>query len=117
MGIKSELIPRIATGFSGGIARSNNMCGAVSGAVMAVNLALGRDLPDDPREKDYEVVQKLLRVFEGRFGALNCGELLGCDLGTREGLEFFVANNLRQRCRGYAEEAAALAISLLGEHA
>ncbi len=117
MGIRSDIIPRIATGFCGGIARSNNMCGAVSGAIMAVNLVLGRDLPADSREKDYTVILELLKVFEERFGSTNCGELLGCDLGTPEGLEFFVANKLMKRCLGYTEQAAAMAMSLLGDHA
>ena len=41
-GIESELLPRIATGFGGGMARTCGDCGAVTGAMMAVGLALGR---------------------------------------------------------------------------
>jgi len=37
-GIKSDLIPKIATGICAGISRTNNICGALSGAIMAILL-------------------------------------------------------------------------------
>jgi C_GCAxxG_C_C family probable redox protein len=33
-GIQSDLIPKIATGFCSGIARTGSICGAVCGAIM-----------------------------------------------------------------------------------
>ena len=38
--IRSDLIPRIATGFCSGVARTGGMCGAVSGAVSYTHLTL-----------------------------------------------------------------------------
>ena len=38
-----SIIPRIATGFGGGVGRNGDICGALSGAVIAIGLALGRD--------------------------------------------------------------------------
>jgi len=113
-GIACDLVPRIATGFCGGLARSGGMCGAVSGAVMALNVVLGRDAPDAPRDADYAAVRKLLSAFTERFGTVNCGELLGCDLDTPEGQAFYKENELSQRCRRYTEEAARMAADLLG---
>jgi dihydrofolate reductase len=43
VGVISPLIPRIATGFCGGIARTCGMCGAVAGGVMALGILYGRD--------------------------------------------------------------------------
>jgi C_GCAxxG_C_C family probable redox protein len=43
-GAKSDLIPKIATGLCGGIARTGGICGAVSGGVLAINMATGRKL-------------------------------------------------------------------------
>jgi len=34
-GIQSPVIPRIATGFGGGFSRTKNVCGALSGGIMA----------------------------------------------------------------------------------
>ena len=113
-GIESGLVPGIATGFCGGMARTGNMCGAVTGAVMAINIVLGRDAPDGPRDEDYAAVRKLLRRFEGKFGSSNCSELLGCDLDTPEGRDYYKQNDLARECRRYTEEAARMAISLLG---
>ena len=37
-GIESEIIPKIASCFAGGIGNSGSVCGAVTGAVMAIGL-------------------------------------------------------------------------------
>ncbi|MBN2028276.1 MAG: C_GCAxxG_C_C family protein [Actinobacteria bacterium] len=114
-GITSELVPRIATGFCGGMARAGEMCGAVSGAVMALSVVLGRDDPDGPRDADYAAVRTLLDSFADSFGSTNCRELLGCDLGTPEGQAFYKKSNLSRRCRRYTEEAARMVAALLDE--
>ena len=45
-GVESELLPRVATGFGGGMARTGGACGALTGAIMGVGLALGRSSGD-----------------------------------------------------------------------
>jgi C_GCAxxG_C_C family probable redox protein len=112
-GISSDLIPKIATGFCGGIAHTCNMCGAVSGAIMALGMLLGRDGPEDSREELYIAVQKLLDEFEEKYGSTNCSELLDCDLGTQEGMEKYLDNDLGVRCREFTEEATRMAMSML----
>jgi C_GCAxxG_C_C family probable redox protein len=114
-GIKSDLIPRIATGFCSGVSRTCGTCGAVSGAIMAINLFTGRNSPTGSVTESYNAVQKLLRMFENRFGSTNCRELVGCDLGTEEGQNFFKSNNLREKCRRYTEEATGMALLLIEE--
>jgi C_GCAxxG_C_C family probable redox protein len=111
--VTSELVPRIATGFCGGIARSSGMCGALSGAIMALNIVLGRDAPDEPRDEDYAAVRKLLDAFEKSFGSTNCAELTGCDLDTPEGQASYKEKGLAGDCRRYTEEATRLALSLV----
>ena len=114
-GISSDLIPRIATGFCGGISRTCGMCGAVSGAVMAINLFTGRNSPSESVMASYNAVRKLLEMFESRFGSTNCRQLIGCDLGTEEGQDFFKSNNLLQQCRRYTEEATGMAMLVIEE--
>ena len=111
--IQSELIPRIATGFCGGIARTSGICGAVSGAIMAISIYYGRSLPDEPIDKSYIPIQKIIELFENKFGSTNCRELTGCDLGTEEGRKRFFAINMLERCRGYTEEATKMAMSII----
>jgi C_GCAxxG_C_C family probable redox protein len=113
--LHSDIIPKISTGFCGGVARTGGLCGAVSGAVMAISLFCGRSSPDDPIDKTYAPVQKMVAMFRSRFGSTNCPELTGIDLGTEEGRRKFKSLNMIERCRGYAEEAAKMAMSIIEE--
>ena len=113
--IQSELIPKIASGFCGGIARTSGICGAVSGAIMAISIFCGRDLSDEPIDKAYVPVRKLIETFENKFGSTNCRELTGCDLSTEEGRKRYFATNMLERCRCYTEEATRIAMSIIEE--
>jgi len=84
-----SLIPRIATGFGGGFARNGDICGALSGGIMVISLALGRDEPDESRDPCYAAVDQFFRGFERTFGRCRCRELTGVDLRTREGSEVY----------------------------
>jgi len=114
-GIQSELIPKIATGFCSGISRTGGMCGAVSGAIMGINLVAGRSSPSESIELCYTLTQKLISRFERQYGYVNCRQLIGCDLATEAGQRYFLENNLMERCLQYAEDATRMAISLIAE--
>lgn len=85
LNIQSDLIPRLATGFCSGMARTGGMCGAVSGGMMAIGLALGRDAPTDDIDRCYQAVHEFQQRFAAQYGSLNCLELTGVHLGTPEG--------------------------------
>ena len=108
-GIKSDLIPRIATGFCSGLSRTGGICGAVSGGVLAINLACGRNDASQSLENNYQRVQTFLSAFEAKFGSTNCERLIGCRLDTPEGQQFFKANKLMEKCRMFTREAARMA--------
>ncbi len=112
-GIQSDLIPRIATGFCSGMARTGGQCGAVSGAMMAISLFTGRQSPAESVDGNYALVHDLMRQFAQRYGSTNCQALLGCDLDTAEGQQVFMANRLIERCYDYAEGATRMTVSLL----
>jgi len=84
-GVKSPLVPKIATPFGGGMARSGSICGCVTGALMSVGLKFGRKQCTEDREKAYAVAASFLSAFERKFGSLICYELIGCDFRTPEG--------------------------------
>jgi C_GCAxxG_C_C family probable redox protein len=114
-GIQSDLIPKIATGFCSGISRTGGMCGAVSGAIIGINLVAGRSSPSESVELSYALTQKLISHFERQYGTVNCRQLIGCDLATEEGQRYFLENHLLERCFQYAEDATRMAISLIAE--
>jgi C_GCAxxG_C_C family probable redox protein len=113
--IYSDFLPRIATGFCSGMARTGRMCGAVSGAMMGLGLAKGRSSAVQTVDDTYAAVQELLSRFTERFGSTDCPLLIGCDLNTIEGQKTFHEHNLRQRCLDYVEEATRIAMSLITE--
>lgn len=114
-GIQSEILPKVATAFCGGMARTCGPCGALSGGVMAIGLILGRSSPHEPVQTSYGPTQKLVREFEREFGARNCYDLLGVDLGTPEGQAAFREGGLRERCTQITGKAAELAARLIIE--
>jgi C_GCAxxG_C_C family probable redox protein len=114
-GIQSDLIPKIATGFCSGISRTGGMCGAVSGAIIGINLVAGRSSPSESIEPSYTLTQKLISQFERQYSSVNCRQLIGCDLATEEGQRYFMENHLMESCLQYAEYATRMAISLIAE--
>ena len=114
-GIQSDLIPKIATGFCSGISRTGSLCGAVSGAIMGINLVAGRSSPAESIEFSYTLTQKLISQFEREYGSVNCRQLIGCDLATGAGQQYFMENHLMERCLQYAEGATRMTIYLIAE--
>ena len=108
--IKNDLIPRIATGFCSGIARTSGLCGAASGAILAINMLCGRNDATSTVEDNYNVVRDFVKRFEAEFGSSNCYQLVGCHLGTPEGHAYFKENNLWDTCLVFTREAGRLAI-------
>ncbi len=99
------------------MARTCGQCGALSGAIMSIGLLTGRNDKADSKEITYEVVQHCLREFRVKFGSTNCQELLGCDLGTAEGMATFETNGLNQKCCQFVEDATRIAVTLLENQA
>lgn len=112
-GIESDLLPKAATAFCGGMSRTCGTCGALSGAVMGISAILGREGAGKPYDDAYQAAGTVIRKFEEEFGSRNCHELLGCDLGTPEGQAAFKNEGLRSRCNLYTARAAELAEEIL----
>jgi C_GCAxxG_C_C family probable redox protein len=108
-GIKSDVIPKIATGLCSGLSRTGGICGAVSGGVLAVNLVCGRTDSSQSVDNNYQLVRRFLSEFEAKFGSTNCQRLIGCRLDTPEGQQFFKANQLREKCQAFTREASRMA--------
>nr|NQU93393.1 C_GCAxxG_C_C family protein [Bacteroidota bacterium] len=112
-GIESELIPRIASGFCGGIANTGGMCGAVIGAIMALNIAYGRNMASESKELNDQKVRQFIGNFESKFGSSSCPALTGCDLGTEAGQQKFNKLNLHQKCAEFTGEATRMVLGMM----
>ena len=90
-----------ATALNGGIAHSGGMCGAISGAAMALGLLAERCIEDRRAAKRAarRITARLMDAFEAEHGAVDCRELVGMDLRTEEGHAAFIASGIwRDRC-------------------
>jgi C_GCAxxG_C_C family probable redox protein len=87
LGLPLDVALRLAAPFGGGIGRQGEVCGAASGALMALGLRYGEASGDkDAKERAYAVAAEFMRRFEERCGALRCRDLIGADMTTAEGL-------------------------------
>ena len=114
---KNELVPKIATGFGGGIGRCGSACGALTGGVMALGTKYGTNEPSlEKRLKAYEVARKFYKQFETRHGSVLCLELIGYDLSNPKELEKArKAKVFEEKCASFVKTAVETLIEL-GEH-
>jgi C_GCAxxG_C_C family probable redox protein len=117
LGCASPLIPRLATGFCSGLSRTCGPCGALSGGVMALGLALGRDSGRESLDLTYAPVQEFLEYFRSTFPSDNCQGLTGCDFATPQGQLAFRLRGVKQAvCLPVVAAAAAQIVRILAEH-
>ena len=69
-GLEETVAASVASGFGGGV-KSGELCGAISGAVMAIGMNRGAE----NRPQTYELDQLLTSAFREKFGAVRCEEL------------------------------------------
>lgn len=110
-----ECLPRIATGFGGGIARNGNLCGALAGGIMAIGLALGRNNNQESRDPCYPGTDRLYNGFLEKFGSPACLDLIGIDLKTPEGQTAHANKELKDICRTCVQWSASQALYLITE--
>ena len=112
-GIKSPLIPKIATGFCGGMSHTDGPCGAILGGILVINMIYGRNVPDSDRDCSEERVQDLVSAFKDKFGSTKCYELTGCDLGTDEGQEKYNIDEVYELCDKLVDYATERTLELI----
>jgi len=86
LGLDESLALKMASPFGGGVSRRGEVCGAVTGALMALGLARGADTPAG-KESAYLLGQDFLQRFEVRHGTILCRKLINNDISTPEGLQ------------------------------
>jgi len=115
-GLDLDKALKISTGFGGGMARSGRTCGAVTGAFMVIGLKSGMGVSKDmeAKEKTYQIILEFSSQFQENNGSLICKELLGCDINTPEGKDYFNKNQLSEKkCFQYVKNAAEILEEML----
>jgi len=111
--LDENLALNISVGFGVGMGRKQEVCGAISGAIMVLGLKYGNN-GNSTQEKInsvYEKVQCLFDEFIKKKGTVKCIELLnGCNLLTDKGQKYFRNNNLKENV---CNECVALTCKIL----
>ena len=118
-GMDRDEAARLSAPFGGGMGRLREVCGAVSGALLALGALEGYDDPKDPAAKHalYKRIQDFAHRFEARNGALRCKDLLKNVAAAPGGMpeartpEFYA----KRPCLQLVGDAAALMDELLAE--
>ena len=76
----SDDVFQAATGLAGGVARTGNACGALTGGVMALSSFWGRPYsdfadPDKRRVRTFTMCKKLADKFQDSYCSINCGKI------------------------------------------
>jgi len=100
-GLPNPADSSVAMALNGGVAYSGGVCGAVSGAALALGLLAERRIGEHGAAKRVarELTAGLMDGFRAEHGAVDCRELIGLDLRAPGGHEAFVAGGIwRDRC-------------------
>ena len=90
-----------AMALNGGVAYSGGICGAISGAAMAVGRLAEQRITDHKEAKRTarRIVQKVMAEFDAEFGSHNCSGLIEYDISTQEGHDQFIESGVwRNTC-------------------
>jgi len=91
VGVETDLIPKIGTGLGAGVSLNGLLCGAVSSITVAVGMKYGRNSPEENPQPVWKMVDKYVAEFKDKFSYVNCRELTGLDIKTKEGFKEYYA--------------------------
>ena len=108
---------KIASAFCGGIANMGNVCGALTGALMALGLKYGVSAMEEATMEEgmkiIEISQKLLNEFKSLNGSIICRELINNDLVTDEDIKQAFKKGAFNNCPKYVEDTLVILEKLL----
>ena len=114
-GLDRETALKLASPFGGGVARRGEVCGAVTGALLALGLARGAELPAG-KEEIYRLSQEFMRRFEQEHKSILCRDLIDCDLSTPAGYQAATEKRVfKTICPVLVQDAVEIVQKLLAE--
>jgi C_GCAxxG_C_C family probable redox protein len=115
LGLEKNLSVKIASGFGGGMCQGE-ICGAVTGAVIALNLKYGNDKAEDneAKEKIYQAIRLFSERFENINGSIICKDLIGIDLKQKENKILARKRGIfKEKCPEFIEDSIAILENLI----
>ncbi|MFQ6130666.1 MAG: C-GCAxxG-C-C family protein [Armatimonadota bacterium] len=98
-------LARMGTGWAGGIALTEDLCGAVAAAVMLIGARHGRVTLEDSDQECLRLVQEFRARFERELGSLLCRDLKPGPFGPES----------HRRCAAIVRRATDILLDLLND--
>lgn len=126
LGLVDNNVFKAASALAGGVVRSGEVCGALTGALMAVGQVYGRDRLEVTSEsinyrRAMALGTKVFEEFKNYYGSVRCRDiqvrLFGryYDIRTPEGYREFLNSGAEHKCGGVCKVAAELAVKAILE--
>lgn len=116
LGITVDEANRAAACFGGGM-QLGSVCGAYTGALMAIGLKYGHSNPDGLMQQKEVMMAKTAQFkekFLAEFGTVECKALIGYDVSTPEGLKGALdSGKLLEYCPGLVDKVIGMAREVL----
>jgi C_GCAxxG_C_C family probable redox protein len=110
-GLDDGHVAGLGRGMAGGIGGLGNVCGAVSGAILVIGLKTTSEENLQDMDAGFETMAKA-REFVDRFeklhSSIQCRELIGHDISSREKSEIAMKEGAFANCPGYVASAATI---------
>lgn len=116
-GLERDALLKMASPFGSGIAKTQQTCGAVIGALLAIGLKYGKGEKgtDEDKNRSYALAQQLMSDFTQEHGCTNCLKLMdnldmnnANDMAKIKELDLF-----KTHCVNYIRTAVKLADGIL----
>ncbi len=118
-GLSRDSCPRLASPFGSGIARMQETCGAVTGALMAIGLKYGKgeNGTEDDKTIAYRQSQFLVNEFKKRNTTICCRQLLdGYDMNSPQEMAKIMELDLYNNyCLKYIQDAVEITETILSD--
>ncbi len=103
--------------FGGGMAKTGETCGAVTGALMLISLKYGAGDAGQTslKEKTYERAGKFIKEYKLRYTCVACRDLLGFNMGSDTRPEKEKKDIISKKCPDYVRNAAEILEEMLKE--
>ncbi|MHA1421624.1 MAG: C-GCAxxG-C-C family protein [Candidatus Thorarchaeota archaeon] len=115
MDIDFDQIMPFAVGLGAGVAHEGNVCGAVTGAILALGVIENKTYKDplDQKEAAYAASEEFVRRFKKKQGTIICNQLTGITMAdieirkdaTKEGV-------FAEKCPSFVADAVQIALEI-----
>jgi len=113
LGVDKPEALRLASGFGGGM-HVGATCGAATGAVLVLGMRYGGDDCAEDRRRVMSAVESFFEHFRAEVGAVDCPDILECDVCSADGRAIVRERGLRDsRCLPAVRAAARILDEML----